>query len=65
MAELLGRKTMNERKHWRPYLEYLARLGKQREQAGLLPAPDIAPPEYWDKRRKDEADKQLPFPKAA
>jgi hypothetical protein len=39
------------------YVAYLERIGKQREQAGLPPAPDIAPPEYWDKRRKDETDK--------
>jgi hypothetical protein len=46
------------------YVSYLERIGKQREQAGLPPAPDIAPPEYWEQRREDELAKQLP-PKAA
>jgi hypothetical protein len=45
------------------YIAYLERIGKQREQAGLPPAPDTADSEYWEQRRKDELSK-LP-PKAA
>ena len=42
-------------KQWRPYLEYLEKLRRQREEAGLPPAPDIAPQSYWEERRKKEA----------
>jgi hypothetical protein len=40
------------------YVKYLQRLHEQREQAGLLPAPDICDSEYWDQRRRDELLKQ-------
>jgi hypothetical protein len=39
------------------YAEYLEQLIKSRAAAGLPPADDIAPEEYWGERRKwhDEA----------
>ena len=37
--------TDERRKHWRPYLEYLERLGSQREAEGQT-AADIYS-EYW------------------
>ena len=40
------------------YVKYLQRLVKQREEAGLPPAEDIAPPEYWQRRRELEELKQ-------
>jgi hypothetical protein len=46
-------------------MAYLRRLAEKREQAGLPPAPDIAPESYWRQRREDELSKQLPLSKAA
>jgi hypothetical protein len=47
------------------YIAYLRRLAEKREQAGLPPAEEIAPDEYWQKRCENEALKQLPLKKAA
>jgi hypothetical protein len=44
----------NDKPRWRPYLQYLEQLGKRREERGEPPAPDAAPPEYWQRRRELE-----------
>jgi hypothetical protein len=51
-------------KHWRPYLEYLQRYGERKRAEGHE-SPDVADDAYWQKRRQDEANKQLPLSKAA
>jgi hypothetical protein len=35
------------------YARYLQRLREQREQAGLPPAEDICPDEYWQERQRN------------
>jgi hypothetical protein len=65
-AKYCGRSAMSD--SHRPvgfYVRYLQRIAEQREQAGLPPSPDIAPPEYWQRRREDEATKEWPRKKAA
>jgi hypothetical protein len=47
------------------YMKYLQRLAERRAAEGKPPEPDIAPEEYWRKRREDEAMKDLPPKKAA
>ena len=37
------------------YSRYLRKLGEQREARGEPPAPDVAPAEYWEQRRRNEA----------
>jgi hypothetical protein len=54
----------DKRPTWKPFTEYILRYGDRKRAEGN-PSPDIAPPEYWDKRRQDEANKQLPLSKAA
>jgi hypothetical protein len=49
----------DDRKHWRPYLEYLQRYGDHKRANGEQ-ITDIAPPEYWDERRRNEALKDKP-----
>ena len=44
---------IENRPQWRPYLEYLQRLGDRREARGEAPAPDVAPEEYWRKWREN------------
>ena len=39
------------------YCRYLRQLGERRAAEGN-PSPDIAPPEYWEGRRRKEALKQ-------
>jgi hypothetical protein len=49
----------DDRKHWRPYLEYLQRYGDRRRAEGHE-APDIADSEYWEHRRRNEEMKNQP-----
>ena len=44
---------------WKPFTEYLQRYGDRKRAEGEG-SPDIAPQSYWDKRREDEALKDLP-----
>jgi hypothetical protein len=44
------------------YISYLEKLHRQREEAGLPPATDIAPQSYWDEWRKNN---QMPVDKKA
>ena len=47
-----------KREHWRPYLQYLERLAKEREARGEPPAPDVCDDTYWNNRGRVEELKQ-------
>jgi hypothetical protein len=47
----------NDKPRWRPYLQYLEQLGKQRAERGEAPAEDICPEGYWQERRQQNIEK--------
>jgi hypothetical protein len=51
--------TDDNRPSWKPFTTYILKWGERRRTEGHE-APDIAPAEYWQRRRELEEMKQQP-----